>query len=405
MAGSGTMRERKRGVWTLRAEIPARGATRKWRSETFKGTKAGARARLAELVKEVKDEFPANPKQGEWTFDALFEAWINGLSLTTQNPRAASTMYQERKRYERHVKPEFGNRLVESVQKVELKAFFQGLRKERMVPGESEKRKEIGATSVARIHELMSAMCAWGFDGDLLNSNPMLTVRRPRIPAPVPAPPDYAPLDSLLQRLWRNDRTLWVAVRIAATVGARRSELVALRWFDVVFEGRGAPAIQIERGIVKVPGRGAVETNTKTGVDGSGLISIDDELCEVLQEAWVEFLKKNGGVPKDGYLFSQDEDGARPWHPDTLSSRLRKQVRLHGKPQKRAQITFKSLRAYVASELEALGNDMATAQAVLRHKSPMTTQRHYVAAQTRKRRQATVGVGEQFTKRGYTKPS
>ena len=105
-----------------------------------------------------------------------------------------------------------------------------------------------------------------------------------------------------------------------------------------------------------------------------------------------------------GYIFSDDPAGSMPWHPDTFSTRLRRQVDLWGKVPKSSRVTFKSLRAYLASELEALGNDAATAQAVLRHKSPLTTHRHYAAARERKMREATVEVGEQFTQRGFTKP-
>ena len=404
MAGSGSMRERERGVWTLRVELPPRGGQRRWKSETFRGTKVKAKARLAELVKEVGERYRPAPTDGEWTFDELFRVWIDGLSLTTENPRAATTIYQEGRRYQRHVQPVFGSRLVETVERDEVKAFYGKLRKARRVVGELKDRRALSSTSVARIHELMRAMCAWGVDNGLIGINPIATVKRPRIVAPQPQPPDHVVLDSLLQRLWREDHLLWIAVRIAATTGARRSELIALRWRDVIFSGKGAPAIQIDRGLTYVPKIGLVMTNTKTGVTGTARISIDAELTDVLREAWVDFYAANEAVIRNGYIFSDDVDGAKPWHPDTLTTRLRRQVNAYGKVSAGHRVTFKSLRAYVASELEALGNDAATAQAVLRHKSPLTTQRHYAAARERKLRESTVQVGEQFTKRGYTKP-
>ncbi len=89
--------------------------------------------------------------------------------------------------------------------------------------------------------------------------------------------------------------------------------------------------------------------------------------------------------------------------PDTLTPcrRLRKVVDRHGKVSGKRRITLKSLRAYVASELETLGNDAATAQAVLRHKSPLTTQRRFTDSQAAR----VDGPGwQQFTKRGRSKP-
>ena len=401
MAGSGSMYERQKGVWTLRVELPQRCDRRRWKATTFRGNKTQAKARLRALVEEVNQKYQVTPADGDWTVRALFEAWIVGLSLTTENPRSATTQYQERRRFERHVAPAFGDRMVESIERDEVKAFYARLRREHVVEG--DQRRALSATSVARVHELMRAMCAWGVDQSLISSNPLASVKRPRIVVPNPTPPDHEVLDSLLQRLWRNDRRLWIAVRLAATTGARRSELVALRWSDIKRKRDGNASVSIERGMTYVPRQGLVETNTKTGVTASARISIDDELAEVLRTEWMEFYELNEGT-MSGYIFSDDPAGSMPWHPDTFSTRLRRQVDLWGKVPKSSRVTFKSLRAYLASELEALGNDAATAQAVLRHKSPLTTQRHYAAARERKMREATVEVGEQFTQRGFTKP-
>lgn len=60
------------------------------------------------------------------------------------------------------------------------------------------------------------------------------------------------------------------------------------------------------------------------------------------------------------------------------------------------RVTLKSLRAFVASELEADGADLTTAQAVLRHRSSTTTARHYKAAREARVRQATRGLGERL---------
>jgi integrase len=403
MAGSGTMNERQRGVWTLRVELPSRGGQRRWKSETFRGTKTDARKRLAVLVKDVDEKY-RSPRQGsEWTFRELFDEWVVGLSLTTDNPRSATTIYQERKRFERHIAPVFGDRLVESIERKEIKDFYLRLRRPHRVSGEKENRRALSSTSVARIHEQMRAMCAWAADNDLISYNPLRDIKRPRIVLTPPQSPDPQDVDFLLQQLWKSNRKLWMAVRIAATTGARRSELVALRWRDIAFTGKGAPAIHIDRGLTYVPGAGLVQTDTKTGVSAAARISIDDELARVLRDGWVDFIELNG-ARANGFIFSSDPQGQIPWHPDTLTTGLRKVVDTYGKVSKRRRVTLKSLRAYVASELEAQGNDAATAQAVLRHKSPLTTQRHYAAARERKMRSATANLGRGFTERGILNP-
>ena len=103
MTGSGSLHERQRGVWTLRVELPMQSGQRRWTSMTFRGNKTAARSRLRTSVNEVETKYGTKPLVGEWTVRHLFDAWIQGLRLTTQNPRAATTIYQERMRFERHV--------------------------------------------------------------------------------------------------------------------------------------------------------------------------------------------------------------------------------------------------------------------------------------------------------------
>jgi integrase len=393
------MHERERGVWTLRVELPTKSGQRRWKSMTVRGNKTAARSRLRTFVNEVETKYGTKPLVGEWTVRHLFDEWIQGPSLTTENPRAATTIYQERMRFERHVAPPFGDQLVETLDRDAIRKFYSRLRTSHKVNGED--RRALSGTSVARIHEQMRAMCAWGVDHQLISHNPLRDVKRPRIIHAAPQPPEPEILDRLLQHLWGADRKLWIAVRLGATTALRRGELCGLRWGDITFKKDESAQVLVERGLTYVPGRGLIETDTKTGVAGSARIGIDKELASILRVGWTEFyhLNDNGS----GYIFSDDPQGVVPWHPDTFTSRLRLQVNRWGKVPKSRRVTFKSLRSYTASELEALGNDAATAQAVLRHKSPMTTQRHYAAARERKMRGATIGVGEQFTKRGNTR--
>ncbi len=371
---------------------------------THKGNKRSAKKRLAAFVVETNRKHPGKRVSGDWTFDELFAKWISARSMTTNNRLSASTVYREQKRYARHVKPVFGERKVESMTQKYVNDFYAALRDERKVPGEATPRPGLAPASVARIHEMIGAMCTWATNAELIAYNPVANVKRPPFTLPASNPPEHQVLDNLLQDLWRSDRKPWLAVRIAATTGARRSELIALRWNDVEFRPDRPTLIRIERGLLNVPHIGFVETDTKTGVEGTGSIVVDPELSDVLRQEWLDFLEVNKSAHKNGYLFSDKADGSVARHPDTLSTRLRKVVDRNGKVSGKRRITLKSLRAYVASELETLGNDATTAQAVLRHKSPLTTQRHYAAARIRKQRESTVQVGQQFTKRGRSKP-
>ncbi len=186
-----------------------------------KGNKRGATKRLAEFVVETNRKYPGKRVSGDWTLDELFAKWISARSLTTNNHRAASTMYREQKRYERHVKPVFGERKVESITQKQVTDIYKALRDERKVPREATPRPALAPASVARIHEMIAAMCALASNDELIAYNPLAGVKRPLFTLPAPNPPEHHVLDNLLQDLWRSDRKLWLAVRISATTGAR----------------------------------------------------------------------------------------------------------------------------------------------------------------------------------------
>lgn len=377
-------------MWTLRVELPRRGKQRRWETRTVHGSERKAKQVLAVMVSEVNGRFVKVPGAKNVTFKFLFDTWINGLSLTTDRERAASTQYQERRRFERHVAPRFGDVLVTKVQPVEIKRFYAELRAGR------EGQKALSSTSVARIHELLRAMCAWGVENEMIDVNPFVRVKRPKVVVPPPRPPETEALGGLLNHLWKSDRTLWLAVRLAATIGARRSELAALRWGDIRWTKVGT-FVTLEKGLVRVPNRGVVKTETKTGASGSGRLKVDDELSEMLREHFVAHLEGNRVDPK-AYVFASDLAGQVPWHPDTFSSKIRCANDYLGEVSQSRRITFKSLRAYTASQLAYLGNDITTAQAVLRHKSSATTIRHYSAAREHKVREATEDVGSELNR-------
>ncbi len=390
MAGSGTLHKRAHGVWTLRVELPKTGPQRSWQTRTVHGSERKARQALAEMVSEVNSRYVRVPTSRKVTFNYLFDNWISGLSLTTDQERAATTKYQERRRFERHVAPRFGNVLVSKLEPAEIKRFYQELRVGR------KGQKPLSSTSVARIHETLRAMCAWGVDQELISVNPIATIKRPKVVVPLPRPPETEAVGTLLKYLWKNDREFWLAVRLAATIGARRSELAALRWHDVRWVKKST-YITLDKGLVRIPGQGLVRTETKTGTSGSGRLKVDQELSEAMREFFQEHLLSNDVDPR-GFIFSSDKKGQVPWHPDTFSAKMRRANNHLGNAPTSRRITFKSLRAFTASELASQGNDVTTAQAVLRHRSAQTTLRHYSAARERKVRDATEGVGSELNR-------
>ena len=165
------------------------------------------------MVSEVNGRFVKSPSAEDVTFRYLFDNWIKGLSLTTDRVRAETTQYQERRRFERHVAPRFGDALIAKIEPVQIKRFYNELR----TGGKDQ--KPLSTTSVARIHETLRAMCAWGVEMEMISDNPFQKVKRPKVVVPIPRPPESDAVGYLLNELWKNDRKLWLAVTIGRNDG------------------------------------------------------------------------------------------------------------------------------------------------------------------------------------------
>lgn len=386
---SGSMRERPEGSgrWELRVELapdPSTGRRRQL-SRVFRGSARQASTALAHLVVEAGGRDVA---EVSGTVDALFAGWIDAPGRGGR-PRAASSVYQETRRYERHVQPVLGSWPPGRVRREDLNRLYQSLLADGLAP-----------TSVRRVHQLVSAMYGWGQGVGRVEDNPATHASPPGGSTPSPEAPELEVVQALLDAAAELDAELYLIIRLGAVTAARRSELVGLRWSALDL---AAGTVAIEAGEVVVPSeeRGQprrVTTETKTGE--SGTLSLDAETVELLV---AHRTRQNEAAdacaatfPDDGHVFAADVVGARAWHPDTLSARMRRLA--DAVPEARG-VTLKALRAFVASELEAEGADLTTAQAVLRHRSPQTTARHYRAARASRVREASRGLGERLDKR------
>jgi integrase len=154
---------------------------------------------------------------------------------------------------------------------------------------------------------------------------------------------------------------------LAAMTGARRSELLALRWSDIDYKGG---RITFARGIV-FGTEGLVEKDTKT--HAVRRVALDPRTAEVLaahHERVNERAAQCGAViASDAYVFSHEPDGSEPWRPDSTTRAFRlllakaglRGVRLH------------DLRHYVATQLLAAGVDVRTVAGRLGHRNASTT--------------------------------
>ena len=372
---------KEKAVWRLRVSVIDKDGKRLQPIETFHGSERDARRRLAEKEREERDKAAKEKEIGGPILDDEFKLWVEAPARNGR-AKSASTRYQDTKRYEKYIKPQFGHKQMAGIKPEEIETFYHKLSFH--VAGETQ--RPLSETTIHRVHEIFQAIYNYTLRKGLIEKSPFASIHRAQVRLPDPSAPRMTDVAALLAYLQQNDPELFCAVSIAAVIGARRSEIIGLHWDD--FDPAN-DALRLTHGLIAVPKQGRVETSTKTGETIAGGISIGADLSAVLVRMKTRRLEEGVSPKKIGktYIFAADKEGIRSWHPDTISTRLRKACEAAG--QDRARITLKDLRTFVASELVQQPFGLQIARDVLRHTNVKTTLRHYLAAEKKRNREAT----------------
>jgi len=198
----------------------------------------------------------------------------------------------------------------------------------------------------------------------VLMVNPASRVPLPKTNPEIPAPWTFSELNTFLNVA--SDHRLFFFFRLSAYTGARRGELLALRWTD--FDGK-AITINKNRGLA---GNVVVEQNTtKGGKGGQRRVALDPETVELFsghrKRQLEERLLMGSSWTETGYVFVREDglpiDTGTPthvFHKLTKKAGLRL-TRLH------------DLRHLHATELLRLGEPLHVVSDRLGHKDPMVT--------------------------------
>lgn len=310
------------------------------------------------------------PQPTTITVSELFSRWIEAPTRSLR-ARASTTEYHERNRFERYVRPTFGDWRARDVTSADLTLFYDRLRT----------GAGISPMSVRHVHAMIRRMYNWGLNRGLVRENPANSAEAPSVVQRAPRVPDTDVVRCHLELLCRSCDVLGVAVMLDVTFGLRRSELAGLRWCHLDLE---LAKISIREGVTQVPGVGLTVTQTKTGHQGFADFVIPEPLLESLRthREYQEKLCADAGVEfhAEGYVLWSDPYSGQGLRPDSFTQAMRRHCERH---PELPRVTIKQLRAFVYSSLRELGFEEMTASAVLRDQ-PETTARHYAGA-SRKR--------------------
>lgn len=319
-------------------------------SRSVHGTKREAQRILNGLLAE------AEISQGGRTaanFKQLSDQWL----ALVQNDLSPTTVHRYKNLLKNRILPALGDRSVHSIRTNDLDRLYLGLVNEvGLAPATVRQAHAI-------IRRAFRQAVLWGW----IVTNPAVNATPPRIAKSNPSPPDAEQVGALLLKAAESDPELSRFLHVAATTGARRGEVCALRWknFDAKLR-----TLTIERSIADLPG-GLVEKDTKTHI--SRRMALDPGTAEVLEEqrnTMSELATESGfRFSQDSFIFSNEPNGLTPWVPGSVTKRFQKLHDALGYDKMRLH----DLRHFTATRLIAAGVPVRTVSGRLGHSDPSTT--------------------------------
>lgn len=344
--------ERKLYYVTL-YESPAPGQPAVRRVRTFPVYKdAVAALYLQQPAKSVKPSQEPRPKLKLPAKSCSLGEWLGWwLEEEVERTRAASTAYGYRNMIRGHILPAIGELSLEGLTSINLQTYLYSKENEGLCSNTVLKHFTLLKTALRRAVKLK-----------LLTVNPMDEVTPPL--KTKTRYTFYSPLQ--LRTLFEivEGKPIELAVKLAAYLGLRRSEIAGLRWQCVDLQ---AGIITIEEVRTEVGGREVVKSpKTETSSRKLGISGLHD-LYQVLMRAWTN---RRSDDPQEYVVLKSD--GTRPL-PDSLTTAMREVVRENNLPK----ITLHGLRHSFASVANRQGATMHDISQTLGHSSIAVTSKIY----------------------------
>jgi integrase len=232
--------------------------------------------------------------------------------------------------------------------------------------------RPLAASSVRQIHAIVSGALSAAVRWGRLPFNPAETARIPAKPRPQPQPPSLAEAARIVEEAWRQDDEWGLCIWLAMVTGARRGELLALRWRHVDLD---SGVLSVQRNYVRAAGAGYDKDTKSHQMRRLGLDQATVDLLRARREACAATLALAGAtVEPDHLIFSASPDLRRPRDPSSMTRRYKRLAEKLG-----IDSHLHALRHYSATELLTAGVDLRTVAGRLGHGDGTTTLRHYAA--------------------------
>lgn len=356
---SGSIRPRGANSWQLRvyAGIDSSSGRQRWATRTVRGSESEARRELERFLEEA-----TYARIHAGSVAELLDRWF-AVASSDWTP---STTRETKSLVEHHLKPTLGHLPVAKLTTADIDDFYASLR----LHGGRDGRP-LAPGTVHRVHVVLHRALAQAVRWEWIWLNPASNASPTRyVPAEI-RPPSAEEVSELIAQASRAYPALGLFFLLAATTGARRGGLLALRWRDVDLE---VGSIAFQRSLVEGPdgpflGPTKTRRSHRVALDGTSIAALVSEL-----ERKVGLDAESSGG--DRFVFSHKPDGSTPWLPNWVTKAFIRCRTTAGLPHFRLH----DLRHFMATEMLDGGVPIAVVSNRLAHARASTTLNVYAHA-------------------------
>lgn len=339
--------------YVLRVPDPVTGKTKPQWVGGFDSASSAKVARDKARVALANRDYVAPTKT---TLGEFLTAWIE-IHARHIKP---TTLDGYRKLIKNYLVPGIGSIKLQDLRPSHIEAFYSDLLSSAGMTG-----KGLSPSSVVRCGAVLKKALRYAVEVEgLLAINPANRVPLPKERPSTPTPWSISELRRFLEV--SETHRLRFFYWLSANTGARRGELLALRWSD--FDGK---AITISKSRTEINGAVIEQNSTKGGANGQRRVTLDPETIERLnshrKRQLIERMAVGEAWHETGYIFVQ-ENGL-PLYPTTVTSLFSKLSDSAGlRP-----IRLHDLRHIHATELLRTGENLHVVAQRLGHRDAMVT--------------------------------
>lgn len=316
------------------------------------------------------------------TVGQLLDRWI---VTRKANWRAkALSSYQMKVRV--YIKPHIGDKLIDCVTPADLGLLYAHLQQQGGRPNKVHPEgRPLSGTTVKSVHDVLVQAFGQAVDYRELVRAPTDRVKAPALSTVEVVPPTTGQLKDLAEKCCTTPmRTsfFW----LACFTGARRSQLLGVRWSDVDL---GEGTIFFQAGVVNVDGTMVID-DTKNRrhytVPIDEIMVSDLKLIRRTQKETAMALGVK--LVENPYVFSIAPTGHEPWPPNKVSAWWR-----YWCGQAGVKFPMKNLRHWFATEALGNGTDIRTVASMLGHRNSRMVNQVYGHSDPVRAREASAKVG------------